>query len=521
MKRYPVGSFDFKNLREEGFIYVDKTAYIVDLLKGSNYYFLARPRRFGKSLFLSTLEYFFKADRDLFKGLAIDTYTEWDWNSYPVVRLDLNGVDYSKGSVEEKIDSILQHYEKEYDVEKKFENPGIRFEHLLKGIHEKTGRKIAVLIDEYDQPIMDTLDNDSLRKSHIDTLRGFYSVLKSLDSILKMVFITGVTKFGHMNIFSGLNNLRDISLENKFGAICGITEAELHNNFEEGIRVLAENEETDYDGAINLLKKNYDGYHFSENCPDIYNPFSIVSALASESINWYWASTGTPKILAEALKTQDISVYELDGVKIGKNQLMDIKSDVSDIIPLFYQTGYLTIKTYEKKTKRFILGFPNMEVENAFFNYLLPVYGNIPKNKVESAFNNLLDGILGGNPELVMSTLVAFTASINYDLIPKPETERHFETIIYLFLKLLLPYTEEVKTEERTSDGRIDILVKTHSYVYIMELKTDQSAEVALNQIKRKDYALPYSAGNRKVFLIGINFSTKKKRIEDYKIKTL
>lgn len=520
MPRYPIGNQDFKSLRNEGFLYVDKTSYIIELLTGTKYNFLARPRRFGKSLFLTTLEYFFKGERELFHGLAIDSYP-WNWEKYPVIHIDLNGSDYTKSeeSLTLKINGILDRVEKNYGLLDESKSITERLDQLIRKLYEKTERPVVVLVDEYDKPIIDTIFNENLKEKYKETLRGFYGVLKSLDKYLKIVFMTGVTKFGQMNIFSGLNNIRDISLSTDFGAVCGITEEELVNNFQEGITELAKEEGTVPDRILEILKEHYDGYHFSKNCVDIYNPYSILNAFAEKEIHAYWSMSGTPSFLVEVLKRKDFNLEKLEGAKVSHERLVGINEDFEDPVALFYQTGYLTIKSYQKNTGSYILGYPNQEVEKAWFQFLLPTFsgGNISTST--NFITDFGDALENGNPKLAIELLEEFTAGISYDVLPKIEKERHFQYIIYIISKLLTSRHNYTKVEEKTSNGRIDLLISTEEFVYIIEIKKDSSAKKALEQIIQKDYPLQFRNDIRKVYLIGINFSTEKQRIEDYIIE--
>ena len=526
MERYGIGMQDFGNIRKDGFVYVDKTAYISLLLKGSKYYFLARPRRFGKSLFVSTLEYFFSGERELFKGLEIEKYN-WDWTKYPVIHIDFGPSSYSEGIeyLLSVLNSTIQRYETFYEITPDSSDTiNVRFNNLIRKVFEKTGRQVVVLVDEYEKPILDSLDNPELSDKHKDMLRGFYGVLKSLDKYLKFVFLTGVTKFGQMNVFSGLNNIRDISMNPEFGAICGITEIELIENFKEGIENIAEEEATDFKGALRLLKENYDGYHFNRKCPDIYNPYSLINAFADRSIKAYWSYTGTPTLLVETLLEQNYDLEELDGIEANEERLMGINNRFEDPVALFYQTGYLTIKDFDRETKEYILGYPNREVQKAFFNFILPYYYTKRTQTSESVISNLNRSIIKGEPRKAMEYLESFSSSISYDLIPTPEVERHFQSMIYIVVKLLISPTVKVTSEWKTSDGRIDLLIETPKYVYVIEIKKDSSPEEALKQIKDKEYALQFRNDSRQVFLIGMNFSTEKKRldsfiIEDFSVK--
>ena len=520
MVKYPIGKQDFKSLRDEGYVYVDKTHFIPKLIEEGSYYFLGRPRRFGKSLFLSTLEYFFRGERELFVGLNVESY-KWKWEKYPVLHFDLNGIDYTvDGNLALKLNQFLNDSAKRYGLALPDRDPAIRFSQLINHIYEATGLQVVVLIDEYDKPVIDNIDNEELRERNRDTLRGFYSVLKSADRYLKMVFMTGVTKFGQMNVFSGLNNIRDISLKTTYNTICGITEDELKSNFESGIKKLAEVEHMDFDGALKLLKDNYDGYHFSENCPDLYNPFSLINALADSTIDPYWYATGTPKFLADLLIKQKYDLEDLNNITISRDRLLNINNSFDDPVSLLYQTGYLTIKEYDKEIREYTLGYPNLEVEKAFFNYLIPNYTVSTNKDIDSQIDEFKRNINKGEVQKAIEALEAFSAGISYDMIPSPETERHFQMLLYMFIKLVVSKNVKTIPEYKTSDGRIDLLIETPKYVYIMEIKRDGSSKEAIRQIEDKNYPLQFKDDPRKIFLIGLNFSSSKKRIDSFEIKT-
>ncbi|MCH5234007.1 MAG: AAA family ATPase [Muribaculaceae bacterium] len=520
MERYPIGKQDFKSLREGGFTYVDKTSFIIKLLEGAGFYFLARPRRFGKSLFLSTLDYFFKGEKKLFEGLAIEKYN-WEWNEFPVIHLDFGISGYSSPEfLYDTLNTSLEKYETLYEVsilEKN--NLTDRFRRIIEAAYIKTGLKVVVLVDEYEKPVIDNIENPDILEKNRSFLRGFYSVLKSLDKYLQMVFMTGVTKFGQMSVFSGLNNIRDISLNPDFTAICGITYEELVLYFKDGINNLAKEEEINFEDSLKLLKENYDGYHFSKDLTDIYNPYSIINALADRTIKAYWASTGTPSLLVDMIKEKNINIEKIEGVQVTDNKLLGINHQLDDPITLLFQSGYLTIKNYDKTGKTYTLDYPNLEVEQAFFDYLLPNFSGINIVLTESFIERFNLSLKSGDPYKAMATLEEFTAGISYDVMPSIETEKHFQFLVYIISKLILPRRSHVKVEDKTSDGRIDLLIMTSKFVYIIEIKKDKSAEKALNQIKEKEYALQFRNDTRKIFLIGMNFSTKKKRIEGFKIE--
>lgn len=380
MEKYPLGIQNFEKLRTEGWIYVDKTAYIYSLLQGGSYYFLSRPRRFGKSLFLSTLKAFFEGKRHLFQGLYIDRCEDVEWEEHPVIHIDLTGQDYSKGeeSLFLRIDSQLNFYEKRYNIAARSSDLAIRFLELIRTAHEESGgKKIAVLIDEYDKPVLDTLHIHDLKDKHGATLSGFYSVLKAADEYLCFCFITGITKFRNLNIFSGLNNLQIISVDKPYDAICGITETELQNNFPEGIANLANKEKITIDETINLLKTNYDGYHFAPDSRDIYNPFSVLNALAKMEIQPFWFYSGTPTFLVRFLQKQRVNLRHIEGAVIDQLTLVGANATSDDAVSLLYQAGYLTIKNFDNTTKTYTLGYPNLEVEESFMKVLLPAYSNL------------------------------------------------------------------------------------------------------------------------------------------------
>lgn len=522
MARYPIGLQDFKEIIEGGYVYVDKTAFIQYLLEGSKYYFLGRPRRFGKSLFLSTLEYFFKGERHLFKGRDIEAY-DWKWCQYPVIRIDLSPKNYSsKTALLERLDSILSRYEAQFEVstcyDKSIEG---RFETLIEHAAKIAGKQVVILVDEYEKPVVDLLGKEEEMENNREILRGFYSVLKSSDKYLKLVFLTGVTKFGQMSIFSGLNNINDISLDDEFGCICGITEKELKENFKDGLKEMATANVTEEGDILQLLKSNYDGYHFSRNCPDLYNPYSLILALSKKKISSYWAATGTPTVLAKMLVDKNYNLENTTDLGATENQLLGDNNRFEDPVALMYQTGYLTIKSYDAGLEEYRLGFPNYEVAQAFRGYILPYYTKISRSETDSTISNFKRAINRGEPEKAMQELEAFSASISYDLIPSAQTERHFQMLLDMIVKLIVSSTVKVTPEFKTSDGRIDLLIETPEYVYIIEIKKDKNAEVAMMQIENKKYWLPFANNLRTVFLIGINFSTKKRRIDGYCIKTL
>lgn len=373
--RYPIGMQSFQEIRENGYLYVDKTRYIHELASGGKYYFLSRPRRFGKSLLISTIEQFFKGNHHLFEGLAISRQP-YDWDAYPVLHIDLAGC--SPDSVErlaEYFNDFLTRWEIEYGIiSDSDKSVGLRFKYIIIKAHEQTGKPVVILVDEYDKPLLETVDNPELQERIRRELRMFYSNLKSLDCHIRFAMLTGVTKLGHLSIFSDLNNLQDISLSMQYNGICGITKEELHEYFDEGIRKFSKNVDKTPEEIYEKLRENYDGYHFTpKGGEDVYNPFSLLNCMSEEWFGNYWFRTGTPSFLIKMIRVEGLPLPELASYEIGLSSLSDVSFQLTDIIPVLYQSGYLTIKGYDERFDIATLGFPNKEVENGFFNQLMPL----------------------------------------------------------------------------------------------------------------------------------------------------
>ena len=511
---YPIGIQNFEKLRKGGYTYVDKTAIIHRLTTSGACYFLSRPRRFGKSLFLSTLEAYLKGRKELFEGLAISTL-ENTWDDSPVLHLDLSGVTYTnyKG-LEEKLAYHLDMWENEYCVGTKYNAPAIRFSALIDEIYRKTGKKVAVLIDEYDKPLIDNLLNEEMLERCRETLQGFYGVLKLMDGKIRLAFLTGVSKIGKLNVFSALNNLHDISMDPDYSDICGITEDELHNYFEEGVCDLAAASNMSIEECYAKLKKMYDGYHFSEDAVGIYNPFSVLSTFRSKRFKDYWFETGTPTLLVNVMKQTSFDITTLSDRIFATYTMLDGNQDISSkAVPLFFQTGYLTIKGYDPEYREYCLGFPNDEVKNGFLNFIYSDYIPARQSEESTVTARLARAIKSGAPGDFMTTLEALFASTTYQV--QGEAEKDFQYAMYIIMELLGEY---VKAEYATSNGRIDLLIQTADYIYIIELKVDSSPETALRQIEEKGYSKPFVSDPRKLFSIGVNFTTKTRRIESWKI---
>ncbi|MDR3338640.1 MAG: ATP-binding protein [Candidatus Symbiothrix sp.] len=503
-RKLPVGIQDFESLRTEGFMYVDKTAYIYRLVNEGRPYFLGRPRRFGKSLLLSTLKAYFLGKKELFEELAISEL-EKDWTEYPVLYLDMNVEGYiNLLSLESAFNTNLKPLENRWGKDITEETPSARFAGLIRRASEQTGRKVVVLIDEYDKPLINTMEKRELHDAIRETLKGFYGVLKSSDAYLRFVMLTGVTKFSKVSVFSDLNHLRDISLENDYAAICGISESELLAVFEPELHVLAAKRKMTYEETLAEMKKRYDGYHFSKDSEGMYNPFSVLNTFASMDFRDYWFKTGTPTFLVNLLKREDFDIRNLESnVTIDARSIDDYRMDDDNPVPILYQSGYLTIKDYDRLCDEYILGFPNGEVEYGFLYELLPAYA--PRNmNGDFSVGKFVRDLLAGNVDGFMTRLRAFFAGIPYELNDK--TERHYQTVFYLVFKLMGQFVE---AEQRSAAGRADAIVITADTVYVFEFKLagNATAEDALKQIDEKGYLIPFTAGTRKIVKIGAEFN--------------
>ena len=509
---YPIGKQNFEKLRNEGCVYVDKTAIIYKLVKEGSAYFLSRPRRFGKSLLLSTLEAYFTGKKELFKGLAIEQL-EKEWHTYPVLHLDLNAEKYENiKELENILDTYLREWENKYNsIETGNTSLAQRFRAVIRAAKEKTGRGVAVLIDEYDKPILQAIGNPSLQEQFRNTLKAFYGVLKSADADLKFALLTGVTKFSKVSVFSDLNNLKDISMSPRFHNICGITEEELHTVFDEEIGELAAANNQTKEEAYAQLRTNYDGYHFSYNTDGIYNPFSILWTLSERRYGSYWFSTGTPTYLVELIKKTNFNIEELSGYEASEEQMNSIHIDDIDPIPVLYQSGYLTIKDFDGRFGMYTLDYPNEEVKSGFVNFLLPFYTKLQTTQTTAIISKFVKSVERGKADDFMRQLQSLMAGTPYELIR--DLENHYQNVVYIITKLMGLY---VQAEYRTSNGRIDILIGTNDYIYIIELKFNGTAQQAIEQINEKNYSLPFATDGRKIIEIGANVSKETRSIEEW-----
>ena len=526
--KYPIGIQDFESIVNGGYVYVDKTALIYKMVTEGKIYFLSRPRRFGKSLLVSTLEAYFRGKKDLFKGLAIDDL-EKEWAEYPVFHLDFNGEDYTKsGKLEEKIVGAIETWEAEYGRDPYKKALGDRLIYVLAQAAKRYGRRAVVLIDEYDKPLLDVLDTGMtidiegnrllLEDHHRNLLKGFYSVFKAADADLQFVLLTGVTKFSQVSVFSGFNQPSDISLDARYESLCGITEEEMYRYFAEPIEQLAQKYQCTTDEMKLRLKLQYDGYHFSEDLTDIYNPFSILNAFDKKRIADYWFATGTPTYLIRLLNHTNENLNDLTGRYYDPSQFIDYKADVEKPLPMIYQSGYLTIKDCDLDMDTFLLDFPNDEVKKGFVTL---VANNYLKTNTDSGSwaRDIVGALKVGDLEQLRKLLTSFLADIPYSMRRKEterERERYFHYTFYLLMRMVSCYT--VYTEKQQSEGRVDCIVETPNYIYIFEFKLDGTVAEALQQIEEKGYARPYEADARQLFKIGTVFSSETGTISQFKV---
>ena len=511
--KYPIGIQNFEKLRKEQFVYVDKTALVYKLASEGCYYTLTRPRRFGKSLLISTLEAYFNGQRELFQGLAIEQL-EKEWTVHPVLHLDLNPARYDrKQCLDEVLNAALVEWEDRYGRNVKEATLSLRFAGVIQRACEQSGQRVVILVDEYDKPLLQAIGNEELQAEYRATLKAFYSVLKTQDRYIRFGFLTGVTKFGKVSVFSDLNNLFDLSMNERYQDICGMTEEEIHTYFDDTLHRLAEKNRLTYDEACEKLRARYDGYHFVENGTGIYNPFSLLNTFAKCKFSNYWFETGTPTFLVEMLKNYDYRLPDLTQEQVTSDVINSIDSSSRNPIPMIYQSGYLTIKGYNERFHRYRLGFPNKEVEEGFLNFLLPNYAAV-EHKSEFDIIHFIEDVESGKPEQFMKRLQALLADTDYKVVG--DAELYFQNVMYLIFKILGFY---IQVERPTSDGRIDAVIQTADYIYIIECKLDAGADRALAQIEENHYAAPFAMDSRQLYKIGVSFDSKSRGVKEYQIR--
>jgi hypothetical protein len=509
LKNMPIGVQDFEKLRNGNYLYVDKTALIYQLVSTGSYYFLSRPRRFGKSMLLSTLHAYFSGKKNLFEGLAIEKLEEI-WIEYPVFHLDLNLI--KKGD-DKALDSILNDtlckWEEIYGTRESEATFALRFKGVIQRACQLTGQRVVILVDEYDKPILQAIGDETLQEKFRATLKDFYGVLKSEDKNIRFAFLTGVTKFGKVSVFSDLNNLEDISLDEPYASICGITDEEIDTVLHPYVERLASVSKRSYEDVRKELQVQYDGYHFAYDSVAIYNPFSLLNTFKKNAFNNYWFETGTPSYLVYLLKKHHFNLEKMATAECDSDVLNSVDSQSTNPIPVIYQSGYLTIKGYDPRFGIYKLGFPNVEVEDGFMKFLLPYYSPISRSQSAFYIASFVEEVEAGKVDDFFKRLSSLFADTPYELVK--DLENHYQNVLFIVAKLMGLY---VKAEYHTSEGRIDLVLQTDAYTYIMEFKLDGTAEEALAQINDKNYALPFAADNRKLVKVGVNFSSKTRNIE-------
>ena len=521
IRRLPIGVQSFEDLRVKNFIYVDKTEYVSKLAAENKVFFLSRPRRFGKSLFLSTLKAYFLGKKDLFKGLYIEDAEQKQaelegreaWVKYPVLYLDFTAKNYADTkALHDILNAHLREWEEEFKIEKTEEAPDGRFRNLIKRIYEKTGKQSVILVDEYDKPLLETMIiNEPLNEEYRRILKGVYGVIKSCDEYIRFAFLTGVTKFSKVSIFSDLNNLRDISMLPEYDAICGITQKEMEEVFKPEIIELGKAQNLTEAETLAKLKQKYDGYHFSESSVNVYNPFSLLNVFAGKVFRSFWFATGTPTFLVRTLEKQkEICIRDiLENAEMSENALQDYRPDMNNPIPILFQSGYLTIKDYDERLGLYKLGFPNDEVKYGFLDNLVPAYTSIAKDASGLFIGNFIRAIEKGDTESFMKRMYTACAGLPYSLASKENVkmrERDYQIAFYIIFSLMGQF---VQTEVVSSKGRADCVVHTDDTVYIFEFKLMGSGtpKEAIQQIKEKGYAEPYKTSGKKIVLIGAVFA--------------
>ena len=533
-RKLPIGVQSFKDLREKRFLYVDKTEYLSRLVNNGKVYFLSRPRRFGKSLFLSTLAAYFLGQKELFKDLYLEKTEEEAavqegreaWQEYPVLYLDFNTGNYgASDDLTINLNNHLCKWEELYGSKPSEQNFPLRFAGLLERAYQQTGKQVVILVDEYDKPLLQTMGvNEELNEKYRNTLKAFYSVIKTCDQYIRFAFLTGVTKFSKISIFSDLNNLNDISLLPKYAGICGISQSELESTFAPEIEALAQANELTRNETLKRLKQNYDGYCFARASENMYNPFSLLRVFDGQIFQSYWFSTGTPTFLVNYLKEAHYYIPDLnENVELDEDGLQTYRAIPEDTLPILFQAGYLTIKEYIKDVRLYRLGFPNDEVRYGFLHNLLPAYSDIPFGQTGVWIGRFVQDIRKGKVDCFMERMQALIAGIPYDNFTEKNLklrEQNYQTAVYLVFALMGQF---VQTEVQCSTGRADAVVITADTVYIFEFKlfSNGSAEDAVNQIKENNYAAKYKKDGKKIVLIGAGFDEKTKTIKDWKTEVL
>ena len=514
-RKLPIGIQTFEKIRRGGYLYVDKTELMWQLASSSVPNFLSRPRRFGKSLLISTFEAYFEGKKELFGGLAVEKLED-KWEKYPVLHLDLNAEKYDTiDSLNAILSNQLTQWEAVYGKGNDETTLSNRFKGIIQRANEQTGKGVVVLVDEYDKPLLQAIHNETLLEAYRVILKAFYGVLKSTDKYLRFVFLTGVTKFSQVSVFSDLNQLNDISMSKAYATLCGLTKEELLENFKPELEDLAVECEQSFDETVEMMAQQYDGYHFHQKGEGVFNPFSVLNAFDKKEFGNYWFQTGTPTFLVKSLQKADYDLRTLmDGVESSAINFSEYRADTDNPIPLIYQSGYLTIKDFDNRFKIYTLGFPNDEVRYGFLNFLVPFYTPITDDKKNFYIGKFIQELEEGKVDAFMKRFESFFADFPYEL--NDRTERHYQVVVYLIFKLMGQFTQ---AEVHSAKGRADAIVQTPDYVYVFEFKLDGTAEEALRQINEKGYAEPFKSDNRKVLKVGVEFSAETRNVKRWLVE--
>ena len=525
IRNMPVGIQSFEAMRIGNYVYVDKTAFIPSLEVLGRAYFLSRPRRFGKSLFISTLQAYFEGRQELFEELAIEKYKAErgeDWQAYPVLKLDLNAKEYTK---EDHLEAILNYHIDRwsdcYDIEVKYKHPDTSFAFIIEALYIKFNQRVVILVDEYDKPLIATLENKELQEQYRSMLKAFYGVIKSLGDYIYLSFLTGVTKFSKVSIFSDLNNLDDISFDREYSSICGITEEELLSNFSPEVEAMASEYNKSYEDMLNVLRQKYDGYRFSKNEERIYNPFSLCIAFEKKELGDYWFESGTPTFMVQLLEQKVFEIPDLEGnIEVTLRNIDEYRIDHTNLVPLLFQAGYLTIKDYDRDLDFYFLGFPNDEVKYAFVDRLMQVYTSACQDGSHPfMISKFVRKMRAGDIDGVLSLIQSLMASIPYDSLPADKVflrEYNYQTTIYLIFLLMAQYT---RSEVHSSKGRSDVEVETSCAIYIFEFKVGGEPINAISQIKEAGYAEKHRASGKDIFLIGAIINQDMRTLNNWQIE--
>ncbi len=517
LKLYPIGIQTFERIRREDLLYIDKTEYIYRMAHTSGkFFFLGRPRRFGKSLLVSTMQSYFEGKKDLFKGLAIEQL-EKEWTEYPVIHFDMSGGKHmEKEQLERYLADILLEQETKWGYRSEKIDANLRLKDLIDCAYEKSGKQVVVLIDEYDAPLLDVAHEQEQLDVLRNIMRNFFSPLKMKEGKLRFVFLTGITKFSQLSIFSELNNITNLSMNDDYAGICGITKEELLGQMSDDIEELAKSQELTAEETVEELKENYDGYHFSAFSPDVFNPFSLLNSFAQKDFGAYWFASGTPTYLINMLRKFNVRPMDI-GKMYAKASAFDAPTEsMTAITPLLYQSGYLTIKGYDKMSRLYTLDLPNKEIKVGLFESLLPNYleGMFAQNgDVTIAQMSVL--IRQDNMDGALQLLQTFLGTVPYCNVTN--YEGHYQQMLFIIFTLLTAYVVDV--EVHTPNGRVDIVLLTHTQLYIIELKLNKNAQAAMQQINLKNYARRFALSGKPITKVGINFDSTKGNIEDWVIE--